>query len=107
MMDSTGLSNALATSRRRLRLRLRPLTVFDSLLALFCFVIYLTIICAACPTPPPTQFQLALPPRFLQLLEQWALRGKTRKVVVLFLAELFLLLLIWHAERATCEMSSN
>lgn len=25
------------------------LTVFDSLLALFCFVIYLTIICAACP----------------------------------------------------------
>lgn len=103
MMDSTGLSNALATSRLRLRLRLRPLTVFDSLLALFCFVIYLTIICAACLTPSHS----TLPPRFLQLLEQWALRGKTRKVVVLFLAELFLLLLIWHAERATCEMSSN
>lgn len=36
------------------------------------------------PAPP------ALPPHSLQLLKQWALRGKTRKVVVLFPAEVFL-----------------
>lgn len=54
-----GLSNALATSRLHLRLAERPLlTIFDSLLALLWFVIYLTIICAACPLPLPTPHSL-------------------------------------------------
>lgn len=61
MMDSTGLSNALATSRLRLRLRLR--LTFSAVLLCDLFDNHLRSL----PTVPAP---LALPPHFLQLLEQ-------------------------------------